>query len=52
MSSLLLLPSPSPAVLAWLSGILAGMGGMALHLLMPPRDPAVAEAILQASVHP
>lgn len=52
MTSLLLLPLPGPEAFAWIVGLLAGASGIALHLLMPLRDPDVAGAVLLASVHP
>lgn len=52
MTTLLALPPLGPAALAWIVATFAALGGAALHLLMPPEDPAVAEAILLASVHP
>jgi hypothetical protein len=39
-------------VLAWLAAILAAAAGMTLHVLAPPTDPDVAEALLLAAVHP
>lgn len=52
MSSLLFVPALETGAVAWLAGFLAAAGGGALHILMPPRDPAVAEALLAATVHP
>jgi hypothetical protein len=52
MSSLLIVPLLETGTIAWLAAILAAAGGGALHVVMPPRDPAVAEAILAATVHP
>lgn len=52
MIALLVAPTPDPAILAWLAAYLAAAGGIALHILFPPRDPAIAEALLVASVHP
>lgn len=52
MSSLLLMPVLETGAITWLVAILAAAGGAALHILMPPHDPAVAEALLAATVHP
>lgn len=52
MTSLLFAPALGAEALAWLTAILATAGGAALHVLLPPRDPAIAEALLVATVHP
>ena len=52
MSSLLFVPVLETGAIAWLAAILAEAVGAAQHILMPPRDPAVAEALIAATVHP
>lgn len=52
MIALALVPALDPGVLAWLAAVLAAAGGVALHVLAPPTDPDVAEALLLAAVHP
>lgn len=52
MTSMLFMPDLAPGAIAWLTAILAAAGGMALHAALPPRDPAIAEALLLAAIHP
>ena len=52
MIGALVLPMIAPGAIAWLAAILAAAGGIALHAGHPPQDPAIAEALLLAAVHP
>ena len=36
----------------FLTAILAAVGGITLHVVHPPQDAAMAEALLLAAVHP
>lgn len=52
MTGVLVLHAFDPATLAWLPAVLAAASGIALHLVLPPPHPDVAEALLNAAVHP
>lgn len=52
MIGLFVLPAFDPAALAWLPAVFAAASGIALHLLLPPPHPDLAEALLIAAVHP
>lgn len=52
MTGLVLVPALAPEAAVWLAAILAAVGGAILHAAYPPRDPAIAEALLLAAVHP
>lgn len=52
MTGVLFVPAITPDAIAWLTAILAAMGGIALHAVYPPQDQAMAEALLLATVHP
>lgn len=52
MTTLLMLSGVDAATLAWLPAIVAAVSGFALHLVLPPPHPDVAEALLVAAVHP
>lgn len=52
MTSLILAPVLEPGAIAWLTAVAAAIGGVILHVVLPPQDPEVAEAMLLASLHP
>jgi hypothetical protein len=52
MIGLVVSPALDPAALAWLPAVFAAASGLALHLMLPPPQPDVAEALLIAAVHP
>lgn len=52
MTGWLLAPAMELALLPWITAAFAAVGGAALHLRFPPRDPAVTEALLIAAAHP
>lgn len=52
MTGLVLMPALAPEAAVWILATLAAIGGAILHAAHPPRDPAVAEALLHAAVHP